>query len=179
MTFDGYAQWLSRGRAHQTAGRPIDALLCYRRALREAPHGIDAQFHVGEIAWHMGNHADAIAAWRSAVANSPEHLATWNALADALAENGELVASRDAIAHVLTLQPDQRRARRLDVLLSAAMSEVSDDAVAGAVSARRSWPLPLLAGVIAHRLGFGAQRSARSLPDHRQRFLPSARDGSR
>ena len=67
MTLERYAQWLSRGRTHQTAGRAIDALLCYRRALREAPDGADAQFHAGEIAWHLGNHAEAIAAWRRAV----------------------------------------------------------------------------------------------------------------
>ena len=35
MSFDRYAEWLSRGRTHQAAGRVIDALLCYRRALRE------------------------------------------------------------------------------------------------------------------------------------------------
>ena len=87
MTFDRYAQWLARGRDHQAGLRMIDALLCYRRALREAPLGIDAQFHIGEIAWSMGNEADAIAAWRAASAQLPTHYASWHALADALADH--------------------------------------------------------------------------------------------
>jgi len=84
MTFDRYTQWLARGRDHQAGLRMIDALLCYRRALREAPLGIDAQFHIGEIAWSMGNEAEAIAAWRAASAQLPTHYASWYALADAL-----------------------------------------------------------------------------------------------
>ncbi|MGE5104738.1 MAG: hypothetical protein ACM3NZ_08330, partial [Betaproteobacteria bacterium] len=64
MSFERYVEWLSRGRAHQSERRMIDALLCYRRALQEQPRGADAQFHIGEIAWHMGNPDDAVATWR-------------------------------------------------------------------------------------------------------------------
>ena len=70
MTLERYSTWLAHGRAHQSEGRVIDALLCYRLALREAPEGIDARFHLGEIAWHLGNAADAIAAWEGVVARA-------------------------------------------------------------------------------------------------------------
>src|SRR6202163_720959 len=29
-----YGEWLARGQAHQQAARPIDAMLCYRQALK-------------------------------------------------------------------------------------------------------------------------------------------------
>jgi len=152
VTFDAYARWLGRGRAHQTAGRPIDALLCYRRALREAPQGVDAQFHVGEIAWHMGNRAEAIAAWRGASERSPRHVPSSHALADALAANGEFEASRDAARRVLAVQPNSRRVQGLLALLDAALGEVRNDAVMQAARVRRPWPLALLGAVILRAL---------------------------
>ncbi|HEX6795811.1 MAG TPA: tetratricopeptide repeat protein [Casimicrobiaceae bacterium] len=161
MTFDRYAQWLSRGRSHQAAGRTIDALLCYRRALREAPQGIDAQFHAGEIAWHMGNRAEAVAAWRSASARSPSHLPSWHALADALATQGELDASREAASRVLALRPD-RRATKLLSLLDAARGNRLDASIADIVSSE-SWPLPLLAAIVSRASSAGGE-GAQALP---------------
>ena len=155
MTFERYAQWLSRGRTHQTAGRPIDALLCYRRALREAADGADAQFHAGEIAWHLGNHAEAIAAWRRAVAGSPQHLPSWHALADALAATGDLGASEDAVAHIVALRPRARRTRALQLLLGATTGDADDAAITEAVRSNPAWPLLLLAAVLVQRLASG------------------------
>ena len=152
MTFDAYARWLGRGRAHQTAGRPIDALLCYRRALREAPQGVDAQFHVGEIAWHMGNRAEAIAAWRVASDRAPRHVPSSHALADALAANGEFEASRDAARRVLAVQPNSRRVQGLLALLDAALGEARNDSLMQAARVRRPWPLPLLGAVVLRML---------------------------
>ncbi|MGE5171588.1 MAG: tetratricopeptide repeat protein, partial [Rudaea sp.] len=129
----------------------IDAMLCYRRALREQPHGVDAQFHLGEIAWHMGHPDDAVAAWRGASDASPAHLASWQALADALAVRGEFEASRDAAACVLALRPDEPRARALQLLLEATRSAVDDAALAHAVSGQ-TWPLVLLAAVLERAL---------------------------
>jgi tetratricopeptide (TPR) repeat protein len=154
VTFERYAQWLSRGRTHQAAGRAIDALLCYRRALRESPQGVEAQFHAGEIAWHMGHRAEAIAAWRSASAASPRHLPSWHALADALAANGEIDASRDAVTRVLELRPDEPRAGKLRLLLDAAIGAPAERSLAHALS-RVAWPLPLLAAVVERCLERG------------------------
>ena len=161
MTFDRYAQWLSRGRSHQAAGRAIDALLCYRRALREAPQGVEAQFHAGEIAWHMGDRAEAIAAWRRSSATAPRHLPSWHALADALAANGEFDASRDALTHVLALAPDEPRAKKLRLLLDAATGEAAERSLERVVSGV-AWPLPLLAAVVERRLEAGDDREALS-----------------
>jgi len=35
-----YGRWLSLGQAHQNAGRSIDAMLCYRQALRRRSSGV-------------------------------------------------------------------------------------------------------------------------------------------
>ena len=148
MTLDRHAQWLERGRAHQAAGRLIDALLCYRRALREAPHGADAQFHIGEIAWRMGNRAEALAAWRAAVELAPSQVASWHALADALASTGDLGASVDAAKRVLDLRPDEPRAAALCVLLAAAAGDAADAPLAHALRTGEGWPLALLARIV-------------------------------
>ena len=44
-----YGEWLARGQAHQQAGRPIDAMLCFRQALKVNRHAVLAQFHLGEV----------------------------------------------------------------------------------------------------------------------------------
>jgi cytochrome c-type biogenesis protein CcmH/NrfG len=61
--------------------------------LHEVAGGIEARFHLGEIAWQFGNAADAIAAWRSAIEISAVHLPSWHALADAYAASGDFVAA--------------------------------------------------------------------------------------
>src|SRR5207253_2763423 len=45
VTLQNSAEWLARGRDHQQGGRAVDAMLCFRRAVREAPENIDARFH--------------------------------------------------------------------------------------------------------------------------------------
>jgi len=146
MTLERYSTWLAHGRAHQAEGRPIDALLCYRRALREAPDGIDARFHLGEIAWHLGNAGDAIAAWEGVVARSTGHRPSLHALTDAYAATGQFDASAQAASRVLALSPQEPRANTLAVLLRVARGEhVDDEALALAVRSNRTWPLALLA----------------------------------
>jgi predicted O-linked N-acetylglucosamine transferase (SPINDLY family) len=149
MTLDGYAEWLARGRAHQKDGRIIDALLCYRRALHEVSAGVEARFHVGEIAWQFGKTGDAFAAWESAVAVAPNHLPSWHALADAHAVAGDYVAARRAAERVLALRPDEGRAKPLLLLLEAAAGNAVDDAtLARAVSSNDKWPPRLVATVV-------------------------------
>ncbi len=112
MTLERYADWLARGRAHQAEGRVIDAYLCYRRALREVSGGVDARFHVGEIAWHLGNQADAIAAWEAAVDLSPTHRPSLHALADAFAATGQFEASLRAADRILALRVARATGKR-------------------------------------------------------------------
>jgi predicted O-linked N-acetylglucosamine transferase (SPINDLY family) len=155
MSVERYAEWLARGRTHQAGDRFIDALLCYRRALREVPRGVDAQFHIGEIAWRTGNRDDALAAWRIACESGPAHLPSWHALADACAAVGDIEASGNAVSRVLSLRPDEGRAKALGVVLSAAAAPADDEAL---VAALRSdvWPVALLARVIEHVVASGA-----------------------
>ena len=106
--------------------RPIDALLCYRLALREVEGGVDARFHLGEIAWHLGNAGDAIAAWEGAVERSTDHLPSLHALADAYAATGQFDAAALAAGRVLALSPQEPRANALVLLLRAARGEGMD-----------------------------------------------------
>ena len=143
MTLERHSTWLAHGRAHQSEGRVIDALLCYRLALREAPEGIDARFHLGEIAWHLGNAGDAIAAWEGVVARAAGHRPSLHALTDAYAAIGQFDASAQAVNRVLALSPREPRANTLVVLLRVARGErVEDQALALAVRSNRPWPPP-------------------------------------
>jgi predicted O-linked N-acetylglucosamine transferase (SPINDLY family) len=164
MTLERYSTWLAHGRAHQSEGRVIDALLCYRLALREAPEGIDARFHLGEIAWHLGNAGDAIAAWEGVVARAAGHRPSLHALTDAYAAIGRFDASAQAVSRVLALSPREPRANTLSVLLRVARGErVEDQALARAVRSDRTWPLALLAAAGVRALG-RAQEYASALP---------------
>ncbi|HET7607154.1 MAG TPA: tetratricopeptide repeat protein, partial [Gammaproteobacteria bacterium] len=152
------------GRAHQAEGRAIDALLCYRLALREAPDGIDARFHLGEIAWHLGNAGDAIAAWQGVAARSTGHLPSLHALADAYAATGQFDAATQAASRVLALAPKEPRASALAVLLRVARGEsVDDETLVPAVQSNPRWPLALLVAACVRALE-SAQHYAKALP---------------
>jgi len=153
MTLERYVDWLARGRSHQADGRVIDAMLCYRRALREAADGVDARFHLGEIAWHLGSQAEAIAAWQVAVERSPNHVPSLHALADAFASMGQFDAARAHVGRVLSLRPAEPRATALAHLLRMASGEaIEDAALATAIRLDRRWALALLGPVGARVL---------------------------
>jgi len=42
MATSDHAEWLQRGRTHARAGRPIDAVLCFRRAAYANPREVEA-----------------------------------------------------------------------------------------------------------------------------------------
>ena len=84
MADEKYNEWVERGRVHQHAGRPVDAMLCYRHALRTNPRGIKAQFRLGEVLQELGRSDEAVAAWRQALTIEPEHRRSMLALAAAL-----------------------------------------------------------------------------------------------
>src|SRR5690242_10636752 len=148
MTLERYAGWLMRGRTHQAEGRAIDAMLCYRRALREAANGVDARFHLGEIAWHFGSQGEAIASWQAAVERSPNHVPSLHALADAFAATAAFDDALEAARRVLAARPAEPRATALVHLLHAANRNAVEDALlAKAIRSERQWPLALLAAV--------------------------------
>jgi tetratricopeptide (TPR) repeat protein len=76
-----YGEWLARGQAHQQAARPIDAMLCYRQALKSNRNAVQVQFQLGEVLRDLGRREDAIAAFRMALKWQPKHLSSLVALA--------------------------------------------------------------------------------------------------
>ncbi len=83
-----YGEWLARGHAHQLAARPIDALLCYRRALKSNRNAVQVHFHLGEVLRDLGRRDEALAAFRTALMWQPKHLPSLLALGDMLRTSG-------------------------------------------------------------------------------------------
>ena len=69
-----YGEWLARGEAHQQAGQPIDAMLCFRQAVAVNRHAVVAQSHLGEVLSTLRLRNDAISAWRAALSMQPRHV---------------------------------------------------------------------------------------------------------
>ena len=126
MAAPDFAQWLARGRSHQFEGRPVDAMLCFRRALRAEPRASDPRFHLGEVLWQLGRIPAAVSAWREAIDIAPDHLAPRLALAEALLATGDAAGARDAAARVLAIAPVQPR-----IELVAAVATLTLAAAAG------------------------------------------------
>ena len=152
MARERYREWLARGRAHQAAGRAIDAMLCYQRALREDSPGAGARIRLGVIAWQLGKPSEAIEHWRAVVAARPGNLTSLRVLADAYAELGVFDAALDMSRQALTAVPDDARTVGLATILLAARGEFSaqrpTSALMQALATRPAWPLVLLAAVI-------------------------------
>src|SRR5215471_8939496 len=83
-----YGQWLARGREHHQAGRLIDALLCYRRALGANAYAVQARYRLGEILHELGRDDEARAVWRSGVMLLPGHVPLQLSLAGAARRAG-------------------------------------------------------------------------------------------
>ena len=139
MATADYVEWLARGRAHQTEGRPVDALLCFRQAARADATAPDVHFHLGEVLWQLGRLSDATAAWREALRIEPQFLAPAQALAEASLALNEGTAARQAADRVLVLVPGDLRAEAIAGIaaMMAALANASS-ATAPAVKVRRS-----------------------------------------
>ena len=125
------AEWLARGRTHQWEGRPVDAMLCFRRASRADPRAPDPSFVLGEVLWQFGRVPDAIASWREAVRLDRRFLAPWQALAEASLATGDATGARDGRrARACASRPAMREPR-----LIAAIARLMDDEAAIAASA--------------------------------------------
>ncbi len=106
MTAQAYSEWVARGRAHQSEQRPVDAMLCFRRALRENAGGADAHLHLGEVLWQMGRLNDAVQEWQEATRAGPRVLAAHLALAEGRLAVADWPGAAEASARALTLFPD-------------------------------------------------------------------------
>jgi len=150
------AEWLERGRQHQWGGRPVDAMLCFRRAAREAPQTMEPRFHLGEVLWQLGRLPDAIACWREATEIAPDHPAAQMALAEALLGTGDPDSARAVAARWLERHPRDARAGAI-----VAIAELDRDASASIealVHALRKMPELLGVTSIAGTLAQGLDR---------------------
>ena len=145
-----YGQWLARGWEHQQAGRPIDAMICYRRALNSNAYAVQARYRLGEVLRELGRDDEAHATWRSGLALQPEHLRIQLSLAAAAHRSGAHGEAIEAYRHVLAVHPEHNAAR-----LGLALSQLaSGDEAAYA-------DLPKLLGAIA--MGSRWEELARAL----------------
>ena len=122
-----YGEWLARGQAHQQAARPIDAMLCYRQALKSNRNAVQVQFQLGEVLRDLGRREDAIAAFRMALTWQPRHLSSLVALADLLRRTAPAEAVRH-YQHAAALDPRNTKVREglaLSLLASGDASALS------------------------------------------------------
>ncbi|MDH5288066.1 MAG: tetratricopeptide repeat protein [Betaproteobacteria bacterium] len=155
MADGDYADWLQRGRAHQWQGRPVDAMLCFRRAAALAPDAADPRFLLGEVQWTLGAVTGAVEAWRDAVRIDPAHLASQLALAEASMALGELGVAAGAARAARELAPDDPGAIILDSVSGYAVDR-DPGVLADLVAVLRAGPgrlaSPAVAGTLAHAL---------------------------
>ncbi|MEO5699101.1 MAG: tetratricopeptide repeat protein [Casimicrobiaceae bacterium] len=99
------AEWVARGRGHQQQARPVDAMLCYRRAIRLDTSTADAHLHLGEVLWQLKRPDEAIGAWREAIRLAPDQLRAHLALTEATLARADFAAAEAAAATGLARFP--------------------------------------------------------------------------
>lgn len=154
MSEAAFNEWIERGRAHQQAGRPADAIPCFRRAARELPSSPVPSFHLGEALWQLGLAEQAVNAWRASAALDARFAPPRMALTEVALTRGEHAAAAALAREVVALQPDDVRARATLAAARAAVGE--DDALAEAATVFAQSPelahAPTLAAALATAL---------------------------
>ena len=123
MAASDFTDWLQRGRTHMLAGRPIDAVLCFRRAAHANPRDVDARFHLGEVLWQLGLSDEAIAAWHHAAQIDSRFLAARLALAESLLARADYTGAQAVAGEALALAPLELRARASHGAAAAALGD--------------------------------------------------------
>jgi protein O-GlcNAc transferase len=106
-----YERWVDRGRVHQKAGRLVDAMICYRRALNSNAYAVEARYELGEVLRDLGLHDQARVAWRAGLALQPGHVRLLLSLADAARRAGEHAEAIEKYREILAIEPDHNGAR--------------------------------------------------------------------
>ena len=135
MAANAFADWLARGRTHQSEARPADAIPCFRRAARDDPRSPVPHFHLGEALWQLGLTTDALQAWRTAAGLDRAFLAPRLALAEAAMTHGDFASARLVAREALLLAPHDARARATSIAASAATGDRGDALVAASLFA--------------------------------------------
>ena len=118
-----YADWLQRGLGHLSAGRSIDAILCFRRAIAADPGAADVRFRLGEALWQLGLVDEAIQSFRDVAQADAGFVAPRMAVAEAELGRGDYAAARTAAAEALALSPAQVRAQASHSVAAAALGD--------------------------------------------------------
>jgi len=130
-----YGDWLARGQAHQRSGLPIDAMLCFRQALTINRHAVVAQHHLGEVLGSLRQRAEAIEAWRAALAMQPQHLPSRLALATELFRSGAHAEALVQYRQALAIEPHNAEARMGAALTALAKGDEDRDHVGATAGA--------------------------------------------
>ena len=105
------------------AGRPIDALLCFRRALAANAGSADARFRLGEMLWQLGLTDEALQAWRDAAKADARFVAPRLALAEGLLTRGDYSGAQVVAAEAVSIAPTELRAQAAGSAAAAAMGD--------------------------------------------------------
>lgn len=116
----GYTHWFARGRENQKAGRPLEAMICYQRALKANVPGPEARFHLGEVLRELGRNAEARTAWRTGLELDPGHVPMRLKLAEMERQAGAYAEAVTAYRRVLAASP-----RHTEAALGLALSRLA------------------------------------------------------
>lgn len=85
---------------------PETSLAAWNRAIALAPGDAEPHFRIGDYHRRRGDHAEAIVAYRVALATGSQHAVLFNNLGLALQAQGELDAAAECFATAAERQPD-------------------------------------------------------------------------
>ena len=119
------------------AGRDADAYALYQKVLAIAPKNTDALVNYGLLAHRLGHDAEAVDSWQHAVDVDPAQVNAQLYLAQALEQEGEVVAAARhyrSYLEIVAKEPEKHRGESRTVI-SALIKVADSDAAAGQQSA--------------------------------------------
>ena len=105
VTDKNYVAHDNRGLFLFKAGKVVEAMADYRRALAINPAYLNANNNLGYSLAQLGRPAEAVPAYRAALAANPGHIEVRNNLANALSDLGQLAEAMEHYDFVLQRQP--------------------------------------------------------------------------
>lgn len=101
------AAWFNLGVLHMKAGRPGDAVTCYRQALLIKPDMAEAAINLGSALEAAGDPESALTSWRSALPAPALRKILHNQLGRVLEMQGKLGPAAEELRASLLIDPDQ------------------------------------------------------------------------
>lgn len=98
------------GLALEASGKPAEAVISYRQALRLDSRFAEAQANLGNALLALGQVEDAEASYRRALELAPASYAAFNGLGNVLQRKGQLLAAIEAYRQAIAYKPDHYRA---------------------------------------------------------------------